>query len=95
MLSTDAAATISFAILMTLQVSSKNRSLACRKPCCAQLTVSRFDPQNTQNSPNRPKCGKFVKLFAFGTKVLSMIPRDFHHNTLKDIWRVYSLNLIF
>jgi hypothetical protein len=37
---------------------------------------------------------KFVKLFAFGTKVFSNIPHDFHHNTLKEFWPVYSLNLV-
>jgi len=37
------------------------------------------------------KCGKLVKLFAYGTKVLSLIPRHFHHNNRKDIWPDYPL----
>ena len=42
-----------------------------------------------------PKCGKTVKLFSHGTKVLSLIPKGFHLYTLEDIWRVYSLHVIF
>jgi len=37
---------------------------------------------------------KLVKLFVFGTKVLSLIPRLFHHNTLKEIWPVLVLDLV-
>ncbi len=45
--------------------------------------------------PKTPKCGKLVKLFAYGTEVLSLIPHHFHLYNRKDIWPVYSLNLIF
>jgi hypothetical protein len=41
------------------------------------------------------KRGKFVKLSASGTKVLCHIPHDFPAKTLKDIWRVLSLDLVF
>jgi hypothetical protein len=37
---------------------------------------------------------KTVKLFLHGTKVLSLIPHDFHHNTLKDIWPILVLDLV-
>ena len=45
--------------------------------------------------PNHPNCGKLVKLFAYGTEVLSLITRHLHANPPKDIWRVYSLILVF
>jgi hypothetical protein len=42
-----------------------------------------------------PKCGKLVKLFSFGTKVLFLIPQGFHPYTLEDIWPVFKLDLVF
>jgi hypothetical protein len=41
------------------------------------------------------KCGKFVKFFIHGTEVLCMIQHGFHHNTLKDIWPILVLGLVF
>jgi hypothetical protein len=42
-----------------------------------------------------PNCGKLVKLFSYGTKVLSHISRHFHPYTLKDFWRFLVLDLVY
>jgi hypothetical protein len=55
--------------------------------------VSEPAPKTSQTSKT-PKCGKLVKLCAHGTKVLSLIPHDFHPYTRKDIWRVFVLDLV-
>jgi hypothetical protein len=52
-----------------------------------------YRPQHRE-IPHTPKCGKFVKLSAHGTKVLLFIPHHFHPYTLKDIWLVFVLDLV-
>ena len=52
------------------------------------------NPPNRRSEAQTPKCGKPVKLFSYGTKVLSLIPHHFHPYTLKDIWRVFRLDLV-
>jgi hypothetical protein len=42
-----------------------------------------------------PHCGKLVKLFSHGTKVLSHISRHFHPYTLKGFWRFLVLDLVY
>ncbi len=41
-----------------------------------------------RNLVSDPKCGKPVKLFVYGTKVLFLIPQAFHHNNLKEFWPI-------
>jgi hypothetical protein len=45
-------------------------------------------------SGQNPKCGKIVKLFPYGTKVLSLIPHHFHPYTLKEFWPVFYPDLV-
>jgi hypothetical protein len=59
----------------------------------ADRSLVGVDPSSDSSHP--PKCGKFVKLSAHGTEVLSLIPLHLHLYTLKDIWPVFDLNLVF
>jgi hypothetical protein len=56
---------------------------------------SRLPAPSSQLPAVFPKCGKLVKLFSFGTKVLFLIPQGFHPYTLEDIWPVFKLDLVF
>jgi endogenous inhibitor of DNA gyrase (YacG/DUF329 family) len=51
-------------------------SLANPARAASESTISR----------KTPECGKLVKLFPYGTKVLSLIPQGFHPYTLKEFW---------
>jgi hypothetical protein len=42
-----------------------------------------------------PKCGKSVKRFAHGTKVLSLILKDLHRSNRKEFWRESSPDLVY
>jgi hypothetical protein len=53
-----------------------------------------FRALNCRYSPKIAKCGKVVKLFAFGTKVFSLIPHGFHPYTLKEFWPVFLPDLV-
>jgi hypothetical protein len=58
------------------------------------LIAPPFRAMNQNGTRDSAKCGKLVKLFTHGTKVLSHIPHHFHPYTLKDIWRVLVLDLV-
>jgi hypothetical protein len=76
-----------------------------RRPPCNKsgwARVSLLRPGDCAQRPLLPlvfrktsKCGKLVKLFAHGTKVFSLIPHHFHHNTLTVFWPISSLHLVF
>ena len=54
--------------------------------------MTRFAPSS---QPPATGCfWKTVKLFSYGTKVFSLIPQAFHHNTLKEFWRLLVPDLV-
>jgi hypothetical protein len=53
-----------------------------------------LDKLSANPNPKTVECGKLVKLFAHGTKVLSLIPYRFHHNKLKEFWPIFQLDLV-
>jgi hypothetical protein len=56
--------------------------------------IGAFSPADRPKGPETPKCGKIVKLFAYGTKVLSHIQNHFRHNTFKEFWPIFRLDLV-
>ena len=53
------------------------------------------EAQRKKLPPQTPKCGKFVKLSVHGTEVSSLTPNHLLPNLPKDIWQIYSSDLVF